>query len=105
MIKPCRKITGISAILLPFTEDGSIDWDGFCDHVARTAQAGIMPAINMDTGYGNFLDDTTRRDILEQTHRTLGNGKFVSGAFVGDQPGTAKRGDRRLVSGTSAGGG
>lgn len=87
MIKSFRKITGISAILLPFTENGSIHWDGFCAHVARTAQAGIMPAINMDTGYGNLLDDATRREVLTHTRQTLGDGKFVSGAFVGDQPG------------------
>ncbi len=89
MIKPCRKITGISAILLPFSEDGTIDWDGFCAHVARTAQAGIMPAINMDTGYGNLLDDAARHEVLAHTRRTLGDGKFVAGAFVGDQPGAA----------------
>jgi dihydrodipicolinate synthase/N-acetylneuraminate lyase len=89
MIKPCRKITGISAILLPFAEDGAIDWDGFCAHVARTAQAGIMPAINMDTGYGNLLDDATRREVLAHTRKTLRDGKFVAGAFVSDQPGAA----------------
>jgi dihydrodipicolinate synthase/N-acetylneuraminate lyase len=89
MIKSCRKITGISAILLPFSEDGVIDWDGFCAHVAHTAQAGIMPAINMDTGYGNLLDDATRREVLAHTRKTLGEGKFVAGAFVDDQPGAA----------------
>jgi dihydrodipicolinate synthase/N-acetylneuraminate lyase len=88
MLKPCRKITGISAILLPFLEDGSIDWDSFRAHVARTAEAGLTPAVNMDTGYANLLDETTRIEVLAHTEETLSGGAFVAGAFVGDQPGT-----------------
>ena len=38
-IIPNRKITGYSAILLPFRADGAVDWDGFTAHVARTAAA------------------------------------------------------------------
>ena len=55
MLRPRRTITGISAILLPFTEAGDIDWHGFAAHVVRTADAGLTPAVNMDTGYGNLL--------------------------------------------------
>jgi dihydrodipicolinate synthase/N-acetylneuraminate lyase len=87
MLKPCRKITGISAILLPFTENHEVDWDGFCAHVARTAEAGIIPAINMDTGYANLIDEGTRREALARTQETLGNGAFTAGAFVGDKAG------------------
>jgi dihydrodipicolinate synthase/N-acetylneuraminate lyase len=87
MLKPCRKITGISAILLPFTENHEVDWDGFCAHVARTAEAGIIPAINMDTGYANLIDEETRREALARTKETLGNGAFTAGAFVGDKAG------------------
>ncbi|MBZ0290427.1 MAG: dihydrodipicolinate synthase family protein [Anaerolineae bacterium] len=89
LLTPGRKITGISAILLPFQEDGSVDWDGFCAHVARTAQAGLTPAINMDTGYVNLINAETRQAILERTRETLSGGAFVAGAFVGDQPGDA----------------
>ncbi len=87
LITPGRIITGISAILLPFNEDGSVDWDGFCTHVARTAQAGLTPAVNMDTGYVNMIDAPTRRAVLEHTRETLSGGKFVAGAFVGDKAG------------------
>ena len=87
MIKPRRKITGISAILLPFTVSGEVDWDGLCAHVARTADAGLTPAVNMDTGYVNLLDEVTRRKVLALTHDTLNGGEFVAGAFVGDKPG------------------
>ena len=55
MIRPRRRITGMSAILLPFLDDGSVDWDGFRAHVRRTADAGLTPAVNMDTGYVNLL--------------------------------------------------
>jgi dihydrodipicolinate synthase/N-acetylneuraminate lyase len=89
MLKPKRKITGISAILLPFHADGSMDYAGFCAHVARTAAAGIMPAVNMDTGYGNLLDEATRCEILKLTRETVGQGAFAAGAFVGDTPGAA----------------
>ncbi|MBI1280640.1 MAG: DUF993 family protein [Anaerolineaceae bacterium] len=86
LIAPERKITGISAILLPFNDDGSVDWDGFCAHVSRTAQAGLTPAVNMDTGYVNLLDAQTRQAVLERTRESLAGGEFVAGAFVGDQP-------------------
>jgi len=86
-LKPYRHITGISAILLPFKADGAVDWDGFCQHVARTAQAGIMPAVNMDTGYVNLLDAETREALLARTRETLSGAPFVAGAFVADQPG------------------
>jgi dihydrodipicolinate synthase/N-acetylneuraminate lyase len=89
MLKPRRKITGISAILLPFAADGSIDWAAFDAHVQRTAAAGLTPAVNMDTGYANLLDVATRRQVLQRTQAVLGQGAFVAGAFVGDQPGAA----------------
>lgn len=87
MIHPGRSITGISATLLPFTDEGTVDWEGFEDHLARTADAGLIPAVNMDTGYVNLLDDGTRGRVLERTQRTLGDRSFVAGAFVDDAPG------------------
>ncbi|MEO8612232.1 MAG: dihydrodipicolinate synthase family protein [Chloroflexota bacterium] len=87
LLTPGRMITGISAILLPFHEDGAVDWDSFCAHVARTAQAGLTPAVNMDTGYVNLIDAETRQMVLERTRETLSGGAFVAGAFVGDKPG------------------
>lgn len=87
MIRPGRSITGISATLLPFTDEGMVDWEGFETHLARTAEAGLVPAVNMDTGYVNLLDDETRSQVLECTKRTLGNRSFVAGAFVDDEPG------------------
>lgn len=89
MIRPRRRIRGVSAILLPFNSVGGIDWTAFEAHVARTAAAGITPAVNMDTGYVNLIDDATRREVLVRTRNTLGSGNFVAGAFVADKPGAA----------------
>jgi dihydrodipicolinate synthase/N-acetylneuraminate lyase len=89
MLRPRRKITGISATLLPFTSKGAIDWTGFNAHVERTAAAGLIPAVNMDTGFANLLTDQERIAVLDATRATLGGRPFVAGAFVGDRPGAA----------------
>ena len=88
-IRPRRQIEGISAILLPFLPDCSIDWPAFASHVRRTADAGLAPAVNMDTGFGNLLDDATKREVLERARSELGGKRFVAGAFVKDSPGAA----------------
>lgn len=92
-IKTGRKITGISAILLPFDEAQNIDWDGLENHVRRTAEAGLAPAINMDTGYANLITEEQRREVLHRTRSVLGGGSFVAGAFVGDNPGDSWNAD------------
>lgn len=88
-LKPRRKITGMSAILLPFAPDGSVDWGGFEAHVARTSAAGLTPAVNMDTGYGNLIDEATRIEVLERSRSVQAGAPFIAGAFVRDQPGDA----------------
>lgn len=87
MLRPRRRVTGISAVLLPFTDSGDVDWAGFEAHVARTAGAGLTPAVNMDTGYVNLIDHKTQDEVLRRTKAIVGNGPFVAGAFVGDQAG------------------
>jgi dihydrodipicolinate synthase/N-acetylneuraminate lyase len=98
LLRPRRQIVGMSAILLPFRQDGNVAWDDFQAHLARTAAAGLTPAVNMDTGYVNLLDDTVRRAVLGAT-RDLLRSPFVAGAFVGDQPGDSFRLDdyRRAI--------
>ncbi len=89
MLKPKRKVTGMSAILLPFHGNGEIDWTGFRAHIERTLEAGLTPAVNMDTGFGNLLDDATRSKILEVALEIIGGRGYVAGAFVNDTPGAA----------------
>lgn len=87
MIRPSRRITGISAILLPFNDNHDIDWPGLANHVRRTAQAGLTPAVNMDTGFANLISEEERQKVLRATRCALGRGEFVAGAFVADSPG------------------
>ncbi len=89
MIKPKRKITGISAVLLPYLESGEIDRDSLSAHISRTADVGITPAVNMDTGYVNLIEEPTFIEVLKVTQQTLNGGPFVAGAFVADQPGAS----------------
>lgn len=87
LLKPRRQIHGISAILLPFTESGAVDWPAFDAHLLRTAVAGLTPAVDMDTGFVHLLDGETYREVLRRTQAVLDGRAFVAGAFVGDQPG------------------
>ncbi len=89
LIRPNRKITGISAILLPFTESRKIDWAGLGNHILRTAEAGLTPAVNMDTGYANLISEAQRQRVLELTHDVMASRGFVAGAFVADEPGAS----------------
>lgn len=89
LLRPKRKITGISAILLPFTSTGEIDWKGFTAHCVRTAEAGLTPAVNMDTGFVNLLTSEQKNAVLDATRSALGGKPFVAGAFVSDTSGSA----------------
>lgn len=87
LIQPRRRIMGMSAILLPYEQEGGpVDWRGFERHLIRTAQAGLIPAVNMDTGYINLLDESTRRGVLDRTVSLMAGQPFVAGAFVADTP-------------------
>ncbi len=87
MLRPRRKPVGMSAILLPCDERREVDWPAFRAHVARTAAAGLTPAVNMDTGYVHLLDDATARRVLVETSAVLGGEPFIAGAFVKDRAG------------------
>lgn len=89
LLTPGRKITGISAILLPLHQDDSVDWENFDAHVQRTVDAGLIPAVNMDTGYGHLIDEATREEVLRRTQAISSSTGFVAGTFVKDQPGAA----------------
>jgi dihydrodipicolinate synthase/N-acetylneuraminate lyase len=79
-----RRVTGMSAVLLPFDADGSIAWDALAAGIARTAEAGLVPAVNMDTSYGPNLDPATRRRVLAVTAEAIGDREPVEGwRFVG----------------------
>jgi dihydrodipicolinate synthase/N-acetylneuraminate lyase len=85
-IRPGRAITGMSAVLVPYTGDGAIDWAGVEAHVVRTRAAGLVPAVNMDTGYVQLLTPDDRDRVLDVAQK-LTDGSFVAGAYVADAPG------------------
>ena len=87
-LRPNRRITGMSAVLLPFLALGEVDWSAFDQHVARTCDAGLVPAVNMDTGYIHLLNDATRLEVLRRTRVVTDGRMFVAGAFVKDAPGS-----------------
>ena len=87
-LRPNRRITGMSAVLLPFLTPSEIDWPAFDQHVARTCDAGLVPAVNMDTGYVHLLDDAIRLEVLQRTQAVTNGRMFVAGAFIKDTPGS-----------------
>ncbi len=85
LIRKQRAITGMSAVFLPFHQDGSIDWSGFNSHLERTVLSDLIPAVNMDTGSIQYINPEDRLKVLEIT---TGHCKqFVAGACVVDSKG------------------
>ncbi len=89
LLKPHRVIRGMSALLLPFTETGEVDWTGFEKLLQRTVTAGLIPAVNMDTGYACLIDEPTRLHVLRLTQRVMRGRMFAAGAFIKDTPGAS----------------
>ena len=86
--QPGRKVQGIAAALLPFEADGRVAVEAFQQHLRATQQAGLMNAVNMDTGYVNFLSEGEKLDVLRWTREALGrNTQFVAGAYIEGQDG------------------
>ena len=79
-----RPIQGISAVLLPYRDDGQPDWDALAACLNQTVQAGLQPAVNMDTGYVNLLTADERARVLQVTAKTLRGQPFVAGVFLED---------------------
>jgi len=86
--RPGKKIQGIAAALLPYMADGKIAVESFKQHLSATQKAGLMNAVNMDTGYVNYLSESEKRDVLRWTAEVLGkNVAFVAGAYIENQTG------------------
>jgi dihydrodipicolinate synthase/N-acetylneuraminate lyase len=83
-----RKVQGIAAALLPFESDGRVAVEAFQRHLGATQRAGLMNAVNMDTGYVNYLSDAEKQEVLGWTREVLGAGvAFVAGAYIENQSG------------------
>lgn len=78
-----RKVQGIAAALLPFEQDGQIAVRAFQQHLIATQRAGLMNAVNMDTGYVNYLTEAQKQNVLRWTRDALGKEvAFVAGAYI-----------------------
>jgi 4-hydroxy-tetrahydrodipicolinate synthase len=78
-----RKVRGIAAALLPYESDGRVAVEAFQRHLAATQRVGLMNAVNMDTGYVNYLSDAEKQEVLRWTREALGAGvPFVAGAYI-----------------------
>ena len=88
LLTPCRTVTGISEVLLPFANDrGTIDWQGFESQLERIFACGLFPAVNMDAGFVDLIESDVRDEVLQRTQRVASGQHFFAGAFVDDQPG------------------
>ena len=83
-----RKVEGIAAALLPYDAAGRVAVDSFKRHLAATQRAGLLNAVNMDTGYVNYLSDAEKKEVLGWTREALGReAKFIAGAYIEGQDG------------------
>ena len=83
-----RKVQGIAAALLPYESNGSVAVEAFQQHLIAGHHAGLMNAVNMDTGYVNYLSEPEKHDVLRWTVEALGkNVPFVAGAYIENQTG------------------
>lgn len=81
--RPRRKVNGIAAALLPFNQNGSIAVEAFQTHLRVTHAAGLGNAVNMDTGYINYLSEAEQSEVLKRTREALGPSvNFVAGVYI-----------------------
>ena len=76
----------MSAVLLPFDDCHRIDWISFDRLLEKTAESGLLPVVNMDTGYATLITATDREWVLDRCRVVLGEGNFAAGAFSRDTP-------------------
>ena len=82
-LHPGRKVQGIAAALLPFEPDGRIAVEAFQKHLLVTREAGLLNAVNMDTGYVNHLTTEERLSVLRWSREVLGpDDSFIAGTYI-----------------------
>src|ERR1041385_283519 len=82
-----RKVQGIAAALLPFEAEGRVAVAAFQEHLLATQRAGLTNAVNMDTGYVNYLSDAEKSAVLGWAREALGKEPLVAGAYIEGQNG------------------
>jgi dihydrodipicolinate synthase/N-acetylneuraminate lyase len=99
------KVQGIAASVLPYEANGKVAVEAFQKHLQATQQAGLMNAVNMDTGFVNFLNEEEQSDVLTWTREALGRDvSFVAGAYIEGQKGDLVSLYRRQLDAITASG-
>lgn len=86
-VQPGRSIQGIAAAYLPWKPVAKIDLDSYARVLESIWQAGLIPAVNMDTGFVNLLSESQRLEVLHFASSVARGRSWVAGAFVEDLPG------------------
>lgn len=106
LIRPGRRPQGIAAALIPFEASGEIAVEAFQKHLQATHRAGLMNAVNMDTGYANYLSDEEKKEVLRWTREALGaDVPFIAGAYIEGRDGDTRSLYRRQMDEIAAWGG
>jgi dihydrodipicolinate synthase/N-acetylneuraminate lyase len=79
---PGRALVGMAAVLLPFEEDGSIAAPAYQECLKETLDAGLSPAVNMDTGYANLLSAQEKCFVLQLAQEAAAGSPFLVGVFI-----------------------
>src|SRR2546422_2285480 len=80
--------------------------EAFQNHLRITHRAGLMNAVNMDTGYVNYLSGAEKLNVLRWTREALGKDvQFVGGAYIEGQAGDLVQLYRREMDAIVAHGG
>jgi len=95
--RPSRPILGAAAVLLPTDGHGQVHWADFTSHLVRTVESGLIPAVNMDTGYVHLIDEAVEDNVLSRTQslwtdRSNGGSddwRFIAGVVIRDRSGDA----------------
>ncbi|HEX7317609.1 MAG TPA: dihydrodipicolinate synthase family protein [Pyrinomonadaceae bacterium] len=105
-LRPRRRVEGIAASLLPFEADGRVAVEAFQRGLRTTHEAGLVNAVNMDTGYVNLLGESEKLDVLRWTREALGAAvPFVAGAYIEGLDGDVVSLYRRQMDSIAAAGG
>jgi 4-hydroxy-tetrahydrodipicolinate synthase len=77
----------MAAVLLPFGQDGAIAEASYQNCIRETIEAGLVPAVNMDTGYVNLLTADEKRHVLCLAQDAAAGSPFVGGVFIEGEDG------------------
>ncbi|MCU0710170.1 MAG: DUF993 family protein, partial [Pirellula sp.] len=76
-----------AAAYLPWKPVGMLDFDSYARVLESIWGCGLIPAVNMDTGFVNLLTESQRLEVLHFASSLAQGRELVAGAYVGDLAG------------------